>query len=77
MGPETNRQKETQVKNVKNVFYLLWTFSYKIQVQKTPIKSGPPVVCLNGVGNFDGVGRGREGCPLTLNQRSVETLWHR
>ena len=46
----------------------------KFKVQKTPIKSGPPVVCLNGGGNVDGVGKGREGCPLTSNQRSVETL---
>lgn len=48
----------------------------KFKVQKTPIKSGPPVVCVNGVGNVDGVGKGREGCPLILNQGSVETLYH-
>ena len=33
---------------------------------RSSIKFGQSVVCLNGGGNVDGVGRGREGCPLTL-----------
>ena len=44
----------------------------KFKVQELP--TGPPVVCLNGGGNVGGVGKGGEGCPLILNQRSVETL---
>lgn len=46
----------------------------KFKVQRSSIKFGQSIVYLNGVGNVDGVGKGREGCPLILNQRSVETL---
>ena len=46
----------------------------KFKVQRSSIKFGQSIVCLNGGSNVDGVGKGREGCPLILNQRSVETL---
>ena len=36
----------------------------KFKVQRSSIKFGQSVVCLNGGGNVDGVGKGREGvCP--------------
>ena len=45
----------------------------KFKVQRSSIKFGQSVVCLNGGGNVDGVRKRREGCPLILNQGSVET----
>ena len=33
----------------------------KFKVQRSSIKFGQSVVCLNGGGNVDGVGKGREG----------------
>ena len=54
-------------------YFVYFMHSLK-KFKSNELPTGPPVVCLNGGGNVGGVGKGGEGCPLILNQRSVETL---